>query len=211
MHVKLSFDDATVQDIEIAELVAKYGFVKNTMFYFPVMPNVSNEIKGRRSLSPDQMQTIANNFEIGSHTISHRLLTRIPIGEAKSEIFDSRKILQEKYSQKIESFSYPRGYANPDLQKLVQDAGYTNARSTLVGYVHESENQFFEQTTVHAGNDRKEYGGKTWYEYALYMLDVAEKTPNSVYHVWGHGYELAAYPRGLLQLESLLSEIKNRL
>jgi peptidoglycan/xylan/chitin deacetylase (PgdA/CDA1 family) len=175
------------------------------------MPNVSNEIKGRQSLSSAQMEYIAKDFEIGSHTISHRLLTRIPIDDARYEIVDSRKILQDKYSQKIESFSYPRGYANPDLQKIVQETGYTNARSTLVGYIHESENQFFEQTTVHAGNDRKEYGGKSWYEYALYMLDVAAETPNSVYHVWGHGWELANYPNGLAQFESLLSEIKNKL
>ena len=204
MKIIISFDDASVQDLQIAELITKYGLEKNTVFYFPVMPTVVNEPKGRQSLSMEQQQYIAETFEIGSHTISHRLLTRIPLEDAKTEIIDSRKILQDKFNQNIDKFSYPRGYANPDLQKTVQDAGYLLARSTLVGYVHQSENPFFEQTTVHVGCDRKEYGGKTWYEYAISMLEIAKDIPNSIYSIFGHGYELNSYPRGMLQFKSLL-------
>src|SRR3990167_11070613 len=204
MKIQFSFDDATLPDIKIAELLEEFNFKDNTVFYFPVMPSVVNEPKGRQSLTNEQQQVIANNFEICSHTISHRLLTRIPLDDAKIEIIDSRKILQDKFNQNINKFSYPRGYANPDLQKTVQDAGYLLARSTLVGYVHQSENPFFEQTTVHVGCDRKEYGGKTWYEYAISMLEIAKDIPNSIYSIFGHGYELNSYPRGMLQFKSLL-------
>ena len=207
MRTVISFDDASVQDLQIAELIIKYGLENNTVFYFPVMPTVVNEPKGRQSLSIEQQQYIAEKFEIGSHTISHRLLTRIPLEDAKTEIIDSRKILQDKFSQNIDKFSYPRGYANPDLQKTVQDAGYLSARSTLIGYIHESENPYFEQTTVHVGCDRKEYGGKTWYEYAVYMLEVAKDTPNSIFHCWGHGFELNSYPDGMTQFEKLLKTL----
>ena len=204
MKIQFSFDDATLPDIKIAELLEEFNFKDNTVFYFPVMPSVVNEPKGRQSLTNEQQQVIANNFEIGSHTISHRLLTRIPLDDAKIEIIDSRKILQDKFNQNINKFSYPRGYANPDLQKTVQDAGYLSGRSTLVGYIHESENPYFEQTTVHIGNDRKEYGGKTWYEYASHMLSIAKETPDSIFHCWGHGYELNAYPNGMMQFKALL-------
>lgn len=209
MKISFSFDDATVEDIKIAELIKEYGLVENTVFFWPVMPTVSNSQKGRESLTQKQQMEIAKDFEIGSHTITHRLLTRIPLEEARTEIVESKKLLQAAFNQPIRQFSYPRGYANPEIQKIVQDAGYERARSTLVGYLHESENPFFEQTTVHAGYDRKEYGGKNWFEYAMHMLNLAKNTPNSVYSVFGHGYELAAYPNGFKLFEELIKELKS--
>lgn len=192
MRVVFSFDDATAPDLEVANLLLQHGFEANTTFYFPVMPTTVNEPRGRQSLTYDQQCEIASEFEIGSHTITHQLLTRIPLDYAKPEIFDSKKLLEQKFDQPINKFSYPRGYANPDIQKLVADAGYKSARSTLVGYIMQSENPFFEQTAAHVGCNRKEYGGKSWYDYALYMLEQAKNTPNSIYHLWGHGFEIQA-------------------
>lgn len=208
--IKTSWDDATVQELKIAELLFKYNLVNNTIFYFPVMPQVVNEPKGRQSLSEEQQKTIAKSFEIGGHTITHPLLTRIPIDLCVPEVVDSRKMLQEKFNQDINSFAYPRGYANPEIQLLVSSAGYTNARSTLVGYVHKSENVFFEQTTVHVGCDRKEYGGVNWLDYAKKMYDIYKTTPDGIYHLWGHGFEVNNYPNGLSMLEELFMYISEK-
>lgn len=190
MKIVCSFDDASVQDLEIAHFLLEYGFEANTTFYFPAMPSLVNEPFGRKSLTIHEQQNIASEFEIGSHTVTHQLLTRIPIENARHEIFESKDILEQKFGSPITKFCYPRGYANPEIQSLVSEAGYESARSTLVGYIHESENRFFEQTAVHIGCDRKEYGGKGWFDYALYMLDEARSIPNSVYHLWGHGWEI---------------------
>src|SRR6266704_1276625 len=138
MKIRASFDDATIQDLKVAELVEKYGI--ETIFYWPVIPELVNEPSGRISLSKKQMLQLAENFEIGSHTITHPLLTRIPLEQAKVEIEQSKVLLQERFGQDIDSFCYPRGYSNPQIQEAVVDAGYLSARSTLVGYVHESEN-----------------------------------------------------------------------
>lgn len=206
MKIKTSWDDATVQELQVAESLIKYGFEENTIFYFPVMPQVVNEPKGRTSLTEKQQQGIAELFEIGGHTITHPLLTRIPLDSCVPEVVDSRKMLQEKFVQDINSFAYPRGYANPEIQMMVKQAGYTNARSTLVGYIHDSENAFFEQTTVHVGCDRKEYGGLNWYEYAIKMLDECIKV-NGTYHLWGHGFELVSYPNGMKLFNELLRRL----
>lgn len=205
--IKTSWDDGTVQDSIIAELLIEYGF-SNSIFYFPVMPSVVNESKGRTSLTSSQALDIASKFEIGGHTITHPLLTRIPIEQAKPEVIDSRKMLQDKFNQNIDSFAYPRGYANPEIQILVKEAGYTNARSTLVGYIHPSENVYFEQTAVHVGCDRKEYAGLNWLEYAKKMYNIYKQTPNSVYHLWGHGFEIDNYPNGIKMLKELFEYIK---
>lgn len=209
MKVQFSFDDATIQDLDVAKLLLKYGYENNTVFYFPVMPNVVNTPKNRHSLTNKEMNSIADNFEIGSHTITHRLLTRISIDDARVEIIDSRKILQEKFNQNIDKFCYPRGYTNIELQSIVSEAGYNSARSTMIGSIYESENKFFIQTTVHVGYDRKEYGGKDWLTYAIYMVDLARNTKNSIFHAWGHGYELVNYSNGLQKFEQLLKYLKD--
>lgn len=190
MRIQFSFDDASLEDLQVAELIIKYGFEDRTTFFFPAMPSLVNEYKGRISLNDKQQQGIAEIFEIGSHTMTHQLLTRIPLEEAWKEIRDSRVLLKQKFSQDINQFCYPRGYSNPEIQSLVVKAGYESARSTLVGYIHETENRYFQQTTVHVGCDRKEYGGKNWFNYSLHMLELAKHTKNSVFHAWGHGYEI---------------------
>lgn len=187
MLIKASFDDGTVQDLRVAELMRKYDV--ETIFYWPVMPEAVNEAAGRISLTNKEMSEIAKDFEIGSHTITHPLLTRIPIEQARVEIEQSKTMLEEKFDQNIISFCYPRGYSNPAIQEAVVEAGYLNARSVLVGYVHQTENPFFEQTAVHVACNRKEYAGADWLEYALKLLDIAIKVPNSIYHFFGHSWE----------------------
>jgi len=204
MKIISSRDDCSVEDLKIAALMAKYKI--HTTFYWPVSPEACNDPKGRKSLSPTARTILSQSFEIGSHTITHPLLTRIPLRAAEEEIKDSKGMMEDLYDVKITKFCYPRGYANPEIQQMVKDAGYTSARSTLVGYIHESENPFFEQTTVHVGNDRKEYGGQSWLDYALNLLEEAIRTPDSVFHFWGHGWELEQN-NGWYDLETLLQRV----
>lgn len=204
MLIKASFDDATIEDLKVANLMKKYDIP--TTFYWPVMPKYANENNGRKSLNEEQMQMLAKEFEIGSHTISHPLLTRIKLEDAKTEIVNSRQLLQEKFGQPIDSFCYPRGYSNPAIQQLVVEAGYVNARSTLVGYVHQSENPYFEQTAVHVSCNRKEYAGDHWYAYGMKLFEIAKKVPDSVFHLWGHSWEIEKNFEWL-QFEAFLKEI----
>lgn len=188
MKIKASFDDATAQDVRVADLMRKYDI--ETVFYWPFYPERANELQGRTSLSEQQMKDIAEDFEIGSHTLTHPLLTRIKPELAYSEISNSREALSDRFDQNIISFCYPRGYSNPQIQQMVVEAGYLNARSTLVGYVHQSENPYFEQTAVHVSCARKEYAGLDWFDYALKLLAIAEKIPDSIFHFFGHSWEI---------------------
>jgi peptidoglycan/xylan/chitin deacetylase (PgdA/CDA1 family) len=87
MQIEISFDDGTAQEWEIAELLVKYGLEKHTTFFWPVMTDLANSSKGRQSLTQQQKFDIAKTFKIGSHTLTHRLLTRVPLTEARTEIF----------------------------------------------------------------------------------------------------------------------------
>jgi len=60
----------------------------------------------------------------GSHGLTHRRLTTLSPEEARREISDSRRLLQEKVGQSVEFFCYPYGDYNETVVSLVRQAGY---------------------------------------------------------------------------------------
>lgn len=211
MLAQFSFDDATVNDVRIVGLLDKYNMLDKLILYWPVMPSVCNEPKGRTSLSLSQMQDIAKRVVIGSHTITHRLLTRISEEEARVEIVDSKAMLEDRFSMPIHSLAWPRGYTNPTLMKMAEEAGYENARGVSVGYFYESENLFDTKTTAHVGCDRKEYAGRPWFDYTMSMIDQAKASERSVVHLWGHSHELANYPKGFQLFEEVIKRLSHEI
>jgi len=72
--------------------------------------------------------------EIGSHALTHRDLTSLPRDEARYEIFESKKILENIFARPIRHFCYPYGKSNQALRDWVKEAGYETACSTQAGY-----------------------------------------------------------------------------
>lgn len=206
MKLLSSWDDGSVYDIKLIDMVVQYDIPMT--FYIPVNYQKNLVQRGIEPLPPHYIDQINNQWEIGSHGVNHLLLTRVGEGEQQNEVFESKRYWHDR-GVKVKKFCYPRGYANPDIQVMVKDAGYESARSTLVGYIHESENPYFEQTTVHVGCQRKEYGGQSWLEYALNLLEKAVETPDSVYHLWGHSYEIERN-NGWDDLKTLLERLHGR-
>lgn len=208
---KASFDDGCKEDLRLAELMVKYG-IDDVTFYIPSDWQTHNIALGREPLSLDDVNNLNKQFTIGSHTVSHPLLTRIPIEQAEYEIVESKKTLEQLLSTEITSFCYPRGYSNPDILDLV-GKHYLTARNTLVGALEAPEDPLWESTTVHAGGKRrKEYENTTWLEEGLWLLNQAvdKSKPNykPIYHIFGHSWELTR-ERGWEDLESLLQEIRS--
>lgn len=200
MNLIASFDDAVKEDLMLSELMQEFQIP--TIFYFPSRPKKVNEPHGRTSLTHTERRQIADTHEIGSHTQTHPLLTRIDPEWARREIYMSKLDLEYEFGQPINGFCYPRGYANPTIENMVREAGYTHARGVTVGYLFTPENPYYEQTTVHVGCDRKEYAGHKWYEYAMLMLE--QSLDNSTFHIWGHGWEINTYPDGWYLLRKFL-------
>lgn len=59
------------------------------------------------------------DVEIGSHTVSHRTLTRLEPRAASTEIRASRAMLETEVGQEVRSFCYPRALWNADLERVV--------------------------------------------------------------------------------------------
>lgn len=70
---------------------------------------------------------------IGSHTLSHAWLTRIPPAAAREEIVASKKRLEDLFGVAVEHFCYPYGDWNPQVREWVREAGYRSATTTGFG------------------------------------------------------------------------------
>lgn len=80
--------------------------------------------------------------DIGSHTLTHPYLSRVGVPEARREIVDSRKKLEDLFGRRIEHFCYPYGNWNEALAELVREAGYRTACSTLPGVNSAADSPF---------------------------------------------------------------------
>jgi len=74
---------------------------------------------------------IGAGHEIGSHGLTHRDLTMLHIDEARREIVESKKRLEESFGRPIRHFCYPYGGWNETVRAMVQEAGYETAVSTI--------------------------------------------------------------------------------
>ena len=84
-------------------------------------------------LDLDQIEKISQmGFEIGSHGVSHTLLSRLSENEQRKELFESKIFLENCIGKSITSFCYPYGGKksyNHTTLKLLKDLNYLNAIS----------------------------------------------------------------------------------
>lgn len=85
-------------------------------------------------MNPSQVREwLAAGHDIGSHTLTHPYLTQLSREQARREIADSRKKLEDLFGRKIRHFCYPYGDWNQAVSDWVQEAGYQTACTTLPG------------------------------------------------------------------------------
>lgn len=80
---------------------------------------------------------VAAGMEVGAHTVSHPILTRIEPAEARREMSDSRALLQELVSGPVNLFAYPNGRRGDDYDAahacIARELGFEAAVTTNWG------------------------------------------------------------------------------
>jgi peptidoglycan/xylan/chitin deacetylase (PgdA/CDA1 family) len=69
----------------------------------------------------------AGCVEIGSHGHTHAQLDTLPGAELRTEIVDSKLILEDRLQVAVRSFCYPHGYHSREVRAAVRNAAYDNA------------------------------------------------------------------------------------
>ena len=66
----------------------------------------------------------------GAHTVSHPYLPFLSTAQARTEIWDSKSVLETHLGQWVQIFAYPYGHTSPMVTALVQSAGFRLALGT---------------------------------------------------------------------------------
>ncbi|MGA2003869.1 MAG: polysaccharide deacetylase family protein [Terriglobales bacterium] len=94
-------------------------------------------------LSLEQVQSLPRRLvSLGSHTLSHPLLTEIEEAVARREIYESRVKLESILDRPVTEFSFPFGGFNQKLVAAARDAGYRRVYTTLPAFAFEDGNDF---------------------------------------------------------------------
>ncbi len=98
-------------------------------------------------MTSEQVKSMrGNGMEIGGHTISHPILAKVNLEQARIEIGQDKEKLEEILGEKIYSFAYPNGKKGRDYldehAEIVKELGYRCAVSTDVGITQRNTNSF---------------------------------------------------------------------
>ncbi len=89
---------------------------------------------GCRPLTWDELREMdAGGVEIGSHTVTHPILSRIDGDRLVSELKESRRRLEEMLGREVSLFCYPDGNYDRHVRDEVERAGYRLAVTTEPG------------------------------------------------------------------------------
>jgi peptidoglycan/xylan/chitin deacetylase (PgdA/CDA1 family) len=83
----------------------------------------------------------AYGIEFGAHTVNHPFLDALPLDQTLWEISESKKIIEDHLSHKIDLFAYPYGRYNPQVRELVSTV-YSGACGTYNGYVDSKSDRY---------------------------------------------------------------------
>lgn len=113
VYVALTFDDGYLAHYHIAKYLYEEG-IKATFFVITHLEAFEN--KPLLTIHPELLWEISDmGHEIGSHSCSHPILTRLPLRGLEREIIESKQWLEEMLTKPVEGFAYPGGFYNKDV------------------------------------------------------------------------------------------------
>lgn len=97
-----------------------------------------NTLQKELMLTSAMVRTLSlHDIEIGGHTVTHPILTRINDTSALAEITENKQHLEKIIGKPVRLFAYPNGKKEADFAprhvQMVKDAGYTAAFTTAAG------------------------------------------------------------------------------
>src|SRR6266700_2866368 len=218
----ISVDDGHPADLRVAEMLARFGL--NATFYVPAH-NPEREV-----ISLGQVRELATRFEIGSHTVNHVDLTTLSRPTAWDEIKGSKQWVEDTISAPARAFCYPRGKHSARLAKMVQAAGFSGARTTMLNLTNLPRDPFrwgvstqaYSHSSAmqirHALVETNLIGLKAYVntfqftpQWDTHLRNAADHVQNNagVVHLFLHGWEIAELDQWGM-LERALDDLANR-
>lgn len=95
---------------------------------------------------PQVRELAAAGMDIGAHTVTHPILTRLPDAQAREEMAQGREALQDLLGGPVELFAYPNGKAGQDFTDvhadMARELGFRAAVTTDRGVTSRSTDRW---------------------------------------------------------------------
>jgi glycosyltransferase involved in cell wall biosynthesis/peptidoglycan/xylan/chitin deacetylase (PgdA/CDA1 family) len=200
--VTTSWDDGHKLDLKLASLLRRYKI--GATFY--VSPQ-TREFPHPERLAAEDIRQLAEDFEIGAHTMTHPHLDRLDAVTARREIVDSKETLELILGRSLRSFCYPYGAYSEETKRLVDEAGFSRARGVR-RFTTRSVDRLALGTSADTFDHRRDgmssvlelCGRRPWRALRLHRWDNLAKEVfaqarerGGVFHLWGHSREIEAH------------------
>lgn len=202
--VTTSWDDGDLMDLKLADLLRSKGMPGT--FYIPIQSYRT------RSLSHAQLRALAGEgFEIGAHSVTHKLLRGLSSQELAAEIDPCKPILEDIVGREVRMFCYPQGRYDTNTVRALKGAGYSGARTIRMLVTRPDFDSFQIPTTMQSFPHRpftyfrnaakvlnveglrtcfsQRTGLRNWIELGKRLFDSVVEN-GGVWHMYGHSWEI---------------------
>ena len=204
--ITLSYDDGTTQDIQLIELLNKYG-LKATFNLNSQRLGVNKILirEGKRvshyKIHPSDVRYVYEGHEIAAHTLDHPLLPKLDDAEVIRQVEQDRLNLSELAGYEVIGMAYPGGGVNNDQRVADLVKNHTGVRYARTITSTGNFDPQLDLYRFHPALDPSEA-----MTLAKKFLEMDTDTPQ-IFYIWGHAFETEYHSDSWRQLEDFFSLI----
>lgn len=182
--VTLSYDDGSLHDKRLIEIMRKYG-LKGTF-------NINSGLfdpngRWRMSLEESKKLYLSNGMEVAVHGYNHIYLNEVDSARATFEILKDREELESIFGGVIQGMAYAYGKYNDNVVQILKDCGIKYSRTVISTEDFVIPEDFLRMPTTCHHNNPKLFelvdnflapeGDRHW-----------QNSPR-LFYLWGHSFE----------------------
>lgn len=127
--VSITFDDGYRNNLTVALPLLEKFSMPMTLFV------IAGCVDADRYLTADELRAMARHplVTLGAHGLWHRHFNRLSHEEARFELIESRRLLEDITQMEIDLMAWPYGECNRELEQLSAECGYRASWSVWKG------------------------------------------------------------------------------
>jgi peptidoglycan/xylan/chitin deacetylase (PgdA/CDA1 family) len=189
----LSYDDGTIHDRRLVQLMNKYHLIGT----FHLNSNKLSSDNPFNYLEKAEIKSLYKGHEVSVHTANHPNLPDISKNEVVAEIVEDRKELERLMGYSVRGMSYPFGNTNDVVVETISELGIEYARTVSDTYHFAIPSDFLRwHPTVHQfakaywESNQPEKDSKELDAFYKVISDFLATKELAVLDIWGHSWEM---------------------
>lgn len=138
--VVITFDDGFQGCVDYAvPILLEHRFTAVFYLVAGLMGGPSTWLEAERGMTFPLMdwatarQLVDEGFTCGTHTLTHPRLAQVDSVTCYQELYESRRLLEERLNTRVLHLAYPFGSFNADVRACAMQVGYRSACTTIAG------------------------------------------------------------------------------